>query len=372
MSDQSIPFADLKAQYLELQSEIDAAIAGVIGASAFINGPAVAEFEAALARSFGVPHAVGLNSCTAALAGVLKHYVTAPDDEVICPAHTYAATAESIVLAGARPVFADIDPDTYQIDPGDVARQITPHTRAIVAVHIYGMAAPMPDLMRIADMSELPLIEDCAQAQGTRLDGRLVGTIGAAGCLSFFPSKNLGAFGDAGAVVTSDPALAKFVRMWANHGRTEKFQHEFPAANERLDTLQAAVLLVKLARLDDWNARKAAAAAWYAEELGAVQAIALPRPIAGCQPAWHLYVIQVRDTVTREALRAHLKWSGIQTGLHYPASVPEQPAFAPYAGERCPVAADVCQTVLSLPMFPHITRDQVARVGEAVREFFER
>ncbi|GAB4312037.1 MAG: DegT/DnrJ/EryC1/StrS family aminotransferase [Candidatus Sumerlaeia bacterium] len=370
MPDQRIPFADLRACYLELKSGIDAAVARVIDSARFIGGPEVSRFEAALAESFGVPFAVGLNSGTAALTAVLHWLGLKPDDEVICPAHTYVATAEAVVLAGARPVFADVDPNTYQIAPEDVARRISNRTRAVIAVHLYGLAAPMNDLASVATRAGIPVIEDCAQAQGTALDGRPAGTIGLAGCLSFFPSKNLGAFGDAGAVITRQPELARHVRMFANHGRLEKFTHEFPAANERLDALQAAVLAVKLTRLEEWNARKRAAARWYEEELKDLDEIILPRPIPGCDPSWHLYVIRLRDGKTRDAMRSHLEEQGIETGLHYPASVPEQPAFTAFVRESCPAAAAVCATVLSLPMFPHITHEQVGRVGAAIRAFF--
>jgi dTDP-4-amino-4,6-dideoxygalactose transaminase len=302
---------------------------------------------------------------------VLKLLGLESGDEVICPAHTYVATAESIILAGGRPVFADIEEHSHQISPAEIERRITPKTRAIVVVHLYGLPVDLSAILKIGEKHNLPIIEDCAQAQGTKVDGKHVGTFGLAGCLSFFPSKNLGAFGDSGAVITADDELAAFCTMYCNHGRTEKFTHEFPAANERMDALQAAILDVKLTALDGWNAKKREAAKVYRETLREVDEVSLPTVPDNCEPAWHLFAIRLKNRDVRDNLRTYLKEQGIATGLHYPLAVTQQPAYLPFvteeAGGPCPIAEQICATVLSLPMYPHISREQINRVVSLVK-----
>jgi dTDP-4-amino-4,6-dideoxygalactose transaminase len=263
-------------------------------------------------------------------------------------------------------VLVDIDPETWLIDPARVAEAITPRTRALLPVHLYGMPVALDALLDIAARHGLVLIEDCAQAAGARYRGRRVGSLGRAGCHSFFPSKNLGGFGDGGALVTDDPELDRFTAMYRDHGRLEKFSHEMIGANERLDTLQAAVLRVKLQYLDEWNARRRSVADWYAEDLDGVSEIRLQRRVTGAEPVWHLFAIRAPG---RDALAESLREKGIGTGLHYPLSLDRQPAFA-FLGRagRCPVAERVCREVLSLPMDPFLTREQVRHVAEALKQ----
>jgi len=364
-----IPISDLTAQYFEARAEIDAAWKNAVTRSAFIGGEAVKRFEAELAASFALKYACGVANGTAALAITMKSLDLGPDDEVITTVHTAAPTAEAITLAGARIVFCDIEEDTFQIDPKAVEAAITPRTRVLLPVHLYGLSVRLRDLTAIARRHKLVLIEDVAQAQGTRYDGRMVGTFGVAGCLSFFPSKNLGGFGDGGAVVTSDERIERFVRMYSNHGRLAKFDHTIQGANERLDALQAALLLPKLRRLATWNERRRKAAQWYEERLADVEEIRLPHPVRECTPAWHLYVIRTDD---RDGLMRFLKEKGVATGLHYPLPLNLQPAFESLGkpAGSFPVAERLTQhEILSLPMFPHISEEQVDYVCRQIREY---
>jgi dTDP-4-amino-4,6-dideoxygalactose transaminase len=364
-----VPFADLRPQYAEIKEPIDKAIAAVIANTSFIGGQPVKEFEQALARSFGLKHACGVSSGTAAIAGVLRALKLGPRDEVITTVHTAIPTAEAIVLAGAKVVFCDIEEESYNIDPRAVQAAITPRTRALLPVHLYGMPARLNELKKIAAKHALALVEDCAQAQGAVYEGKPVGTHGVAGCLSFFPSKNLGAWGDGGAVVTDDDGIDKQVRMYSNHGRTDKYLHEFLGDNQRLDALQAAILSEKLKMLDDWNARRRVVAGWYEELLRGVAGLTLPATIAGGVPIWHLYVALVEK---RDAFMKHLADQGISTGLHYPLPLHLQPAFG-YLGFKqgaFPAAEKVTSQCVSLPMYPHLTREQVEYVCRHIRGYF--
>jgi len=367
-----VPFSDLTAQYLEARSEIDAAWREAALHSAFIGGEPVKEFEAALAESFGLKYACGIASGTAALTATLKSLGLEPGDEVITTVHTAAPTAEAIVLAGGKVVFCDIEEDTFQIDPAAIEAAVTPRTRAILPVHLYGLSAKLREILEIARKHDLVVIEDVAQAQGALYDGRPLGTYGVAGCLSFFPSKNLGAFGDGGAVVTDDEETHRFVKMYSNHGRLEKFVHLIQGANERLDALQAAILMPKLKRLPKWNEWRRRAAGWYEQRLSDIEEIRLPRPIPECTPAWHLYVIRIEG---RDELAAFLRENGVATGLHYPRPLHLQPSFADLGKKEgdFPVAERLTQhEILSLPMFPHITEEQVDYVCGLIREFVGR
>jgi dTDP-4-amino-4,6-dideoxygalactose transaminase len=364
----NVPFVDLAGQHQRIRDDLDSALRGVIDKCAFIGGPALHEFECELAEFMHCRYAKGVSSCTAALAMALRSLGLAPEDEVITTVHTAIPTAEAVLLAGARLVFADVEEATFQIDPDHVESLITARTRAIVPVHLYGLAARIDRIVEIAERHRLTVIEDVAQAQGARFEGKRLGTFGRAAGLSFFPSKNLGGFGDGGAVVTDDEKIHRFVTMYSNHGRLEKFAHEIPGANERLDGLQAAVLRVKLAHLDEWNARRREVAAWYEEELGDVEGIVLPRPIEGSEPVWHLYVVRVAD---REALQGCLKEHGIGTGVHYPLALHQQPVFASYghAEGSFPAAERICREIVSLPMGPSLIRGQIAFVGEKIRGY---
>lgn len=358
-----IPLIDLKAQYATIKFEIDAAIQRVIETTAFINGPDVQTFEQEFARYCGAAHAVGVASGTAALQLALQACGIQPGDEVITVAHTFCATAEAIVHVGARPVFVDIDPQTYTIDPDEVARAITPRTRAIVPVHLYGMPADMDAIRALAQQHGLVIIEDAAQAHGATYKGQSVGTLGHAACFSFYPGKNLGAYGDAGAVTTNDPALAQRVLALRDHGRAvrpdgkrAKYEHDQVGYGERLDTLQAAVLRVKLRHLPDWTARRQAIAQRYLELLADVP-IGLPFVPVDRAPVWHLFVIRVPH---RAEVQAYLAAQGIETGIHYPIPLHLQKSFANlgYRAGDLPHTEAAAQEILSLPIYPELSTEQ--------------
>jgi dTDP-4-amino-4,6-dideoxygalactose transaminase len=362
-----VPFLDLNSQHARLRTELDAALRSVIDTGSFVGGPAVEQFEREFARFSGRRHARGVASGTAALAIALRALDLGPHDEVITTAHSAVPTAEAIVLAGATPVLVDIDPYTWLIDPDRVEAAITPRTRALLPVHLYGMPAPLDRLLEIAARHDLAVIEDCAQSAGARFHGRQVGSFGLAGCHSFFPSKNLGAFGDGGAIVTDDARIDRFAATYRDHGRLEKFMHERIGANERLDALQASVLSVKLQHLEAWNALRRRVADWYAEDLRDIDGLRVQRRVRDAEPVWHLFVIAARD---RDSLAARLRDKGIGTGLHYPLSLNLQPAFAflKQGPGSLPQAERTCREVLSLPMDPFLTREQVRYVADSVKQ----
>lgn len=364
-----IPFLDLKRQYAPYLDELKQAAAQVLTQCDFIGGHAVGEFERELADHLGVEEIVGVGSATGGLFAALKCLGIGPGDEVITTAHTAIATAEAITLTGARVVFADIDPHTYLLDPEQVVRHITPRTKAVIPVHLYGHPADMTQFQQIAQRHRLALIEDCAQAIGARYQGHPVGTLGDVGVYSFFPSKNMGGFGDGGAVVARDPALRKRIRMHCNHGREDKYLHEFEGTNSRLDTLKAALLRINLRHLEQWNQQRHQAAALYEAQLAQVSQVQRPVELAGCEHVYHLYVVQVPD---REALAAHLQRDGIQSGLHYPQALNTQPAYRylEQGAGSLPVAERVCAQVLSLPISPVITPDEVTQVCRSIAAFF--
>src|SRR3989338_4105182 len=317
-----VPFLDLKAQYFSLKKEIDEAISSVIGDAAFIGGKYVAEFENDFAKYVGARHCVGVGNGTDALFVSLKAIGVGSGDEVIVPANSFIATSEAVTLAGARPVFLDCHSETYNIDVDLIERAITPKTKAIIPVHLYGQPADMDPIMQIAKNRGLAVIEDAAQAHGAVYKGNKVGNFGTAACFSFYPGKNLGAYGDAGAIVTNDDHLAEKIRMFANHGRKEKYLHETEGVNSRLDGLQAAVLGVKLRHLDEWIDSRRGVAGRYD---GALQGTVLtPKVLTGVSHAYHLYVIRVKD---REKTQQKLKEIGISTGVHYPIPLPLLPAY---------------------------------------------
>lgn len=375
---QSIPLVDLKAQYSAIGADIDAAIARVIRNTAFIMGPEVAQFEEAFAQFCTARYAIGVSSGTSALELVLRALEIGPGDEVITVAHTFIATAEAISATGATPVFVDIDPRTYTMDPAAFAAAITPATRACIPVHLYGLPADMSALVDIAHTHHVPLIEDAAQAHGATWHGQLAGTLADAACFSFYPGKNLGAYGDAGAVVTDNEELARTVRMLRNHGRTAKYVHEIRGYGERIDTLQAAILLAKLPYLPGWVADRRRLAARYDQllqacELGPNSAepwLVLPHVPEAAQSAWHLYVI---CTPFRDELLTHLVERGIGAGIHYPIPLHLQPAYAdlPYSAGDLPVTERVAASCLSLPIYPEMSDAQQAYVVSCIGEFLE-
>lgn len=362
-------FLDLQAQYISIKDEVDAAIAEVVGAAAFIGGKHVAEFERAFATYQGAEHCVGVGNGTDAIEIVLEALELPAGSEVIVPANSFIASSEAVTRAGHKVVFADIDPDTYLLDLEDVRARITPHTGAIIAVHLYGRPLDMTALVGLAREHGLRVIEDSAQAHGAEHRGDRVGALGDVGTFSFYPGKNLGAYGDGGAIITNDANLAKRCRMIANHGRTDKYLHEFEGRNSRLDALQAAVLSVKLRYLDGWIDQRHVVASVYRELLSEVGDLVLASPLdEGDRHAYHLFVVR---TERRGELDVYLKERGVPTGRHYPIALTKQPAYAAVHDlYKELVANDHAERLLSLPIGEHLTQDDARVVASHVREFF--
>ncbi|MBE7554814.1 MAG: DegT/DnrJ/EryC1/StrS family aminotransferase [Anaerolineales bacterium] len=363
----SIPLVDLKAQYQTIRPEIEAAIQRVLENTNFIMGGEVTQFEQAFAHYVGVKEVVGVASGTAALQLALAACQVKPGDEVITTAHTFIATAEPISYLGAKPVFVDIDPRTYNLDANHVEAAITPQTRAIIAVHLYGQPADMEPLLDIAKRHQLYMIEDAAQAHGARYHGQTCGSMGHLACFSFFPGKNLGAYGDAGAVSGNDPELMSRVRRLRNHGRISKYEHEEVGYGERLDTLQAAVLNVKLKCLEAWTEARRSRARLYNELLAGLDLVT-PWEAPDVRHVYHLYVLRSSQ---RDALLTHLKAKGVEAGIHYPVPLHRQPAYLKlgYSDITLPKTEQAAREVLSLPMYPELTAEQINYIVEQIKEF---
>jgi len=366
-----VPFVDMKKMHDPIRAEIDEAIASVIDRNAYIKQKELKLFEEELAASLGAAKAAGVSSCTAGTQLILEALGIGQGDEVITVVNTAIPTGESITAAGADVVFVDIRKGTFNIDPEGIRKAITPRTKAIVPVHLYGFPAPMDEIMAIAREHHLHVVEDVAQAQGGTYRGKRLGTIGSIGSFSFFPSKNLGCFGDGGAVAGMDADLVDRVAMLSDHGRKDKYSHLVEGYNHRLDNLQAAILRIKLRHLDDWNARRRAAAALYDEALAGIEQVITPKAPAGGDSVYHLYVIRVPD---RDKLAAFLKEREISTGLHYPIPLHFQSAYARLGlgPGTFPEAEAATKEVLSLPMFPDISREQVHYVCESIREYYQK
>lgn len=365
-----IPFVDLHAQYLAHRAEIDAAIAGVIRDTAFIGGDVVRDFERRFAADYGIAHCVSVANGTDAIYIALQMLGIGEGDEVITTAHSWISTSEAVTQAGATPVFVDVD-EHYLIDVSRIEAAITPRTKAIIPVHLYGQAADMGQVMAIARRHGLRVLEDCAQAHYATWDGERVGTFGDVATFSFYPGKNLGAYGDAGGIVTADAELAQKMRMYANHGALVKHTHLMEGINSRLDGLQAAILTAKLPHIHDWTARRQAVAAQYdARFAGRLPAADLPRVRAGATHVYHLYVIQADR---RPQLAEHLAAQGIQTAVHYPTALPFMPAYARFSPrpEQFPRAHRNQDRILSLPIYPEMTPAMVDYVAEAVLAFVQ-
>lgn len=362
-----VQFVDLRAQHDSIRTELFDAITQVIDTSAFIMGPAIKEFEPKFAEFCGVKHAIGVSSGTSALHLALWALGIGPGDEVITIPHTFIATAEAISLCGATPVFVDIDPVAYTMDVTKLEAAITPCTKAIIPVHLYGNPTDMDPILEIARKHGLRVVEDCAQSHGAKYKGRKVGSMGDIGCFSFFPGKNMGAMGDAGAVTTNDDAIATRIAKLRNHGREGKYEHEMVGDNERIDNLQAAILNVKLPHLNDWNAMRREHAAQYCEELSGTE-ICLPTVAPESEHVYHLFVIR---HPRRDDLQKFLKQRGIASGVHYPLPLHLQPAYAnlSYKQGDFPVTEAAAKQVLSLPMYPEMTRKMVTEVADAIKEY---
>jgi UDP-2-acetamido-2-deoxy-ribo-hexuluronate aminotransferase len=366
----TLHMVDVSGQYRRIKKEIDAAVQRVMDSGQFILGKEVGEFECQVAGYLGVKYAVGCASGTDALQIAMMALDIGPGDEVITTPFTFVATTETIVLLGARPVYVDIDPRTYNIDPSLIESVITAKTKAIIPVHLYGQSADMDPIMEVARKHNLKVIEDAAQAIGASYKARKVCTFGDIGCISFFPSKNLGAFGDAGMVVTNDAALAGKMKMISMHGSKVRYIHEIPGVNSRLDTLQAVVLSVKLKYLEQWNTARQKFAARY-DELLNDSPCTLPYVSPAGQHIFHQYTLRAPD---RNALAEHLKSKGIPHAIYYPIPLHVQPAFqvAGSAKGDFPVTEKAADEVLSLPMHTELTDDQQKYISSAIKEFYKR
>ena len=359
-----IPLVDLHAQYLTIKNEIDDAIARVMSHSAFIGGDDLRQFEKEFASYCEVKACVGVGNGTDALYLALRALNIGPGDEVITVAHTFIATSETISLAGARPVFVDIKDDTMLMDPNLLEAAITSRTRAIIPVHLYGQPCEMDRIVQIARRHGLKVIEDAAQAHGARWQGKRAGSMGDVACFSFYPGKNLGAYGDGGAVVSDDETLIERIRMLANHGRLDKYVHEIEGVNSRLDGLNAAILRVKLRHLDNWNRLRRRHAQRYAEALSR-SGVVLPAVHPDAEPVWHLFVVRLAE---RDRVQVKLQKNGIGVGVHYPIPLHRQPAYE-HLGMTLgafPITERIAASILSLPLYPELTSDHIEVVSRAV------
>ena len=363
----AVPFVDLSAQYMSLEAEVNQAISKVLHKTDFILGQDVSIFEEQFASFCQAKHGIGVDSGTSALELALKAYDIGPGDEVITAANTFIATVLAISFTGATPVLVDIDPQTYVLDPALVAEAITPQTKAILPVHLYGHPADMDPIMAIAEQYGLIVIEDASQAHGARYKGQPVGTLGHSAAFSLYPAKNLGGYGDGGIVVTNDENVAKTIKMLRNYGQSEKYHHILRGYNRRLDTLQAAVLQVKLQHLNQWSNARRQNAQLYREFL-ASSPVVLPMEADHAESVFHLYVIR---TENREQLIAYLNSRGIATGIHYPIPIHLQPAYQDlgYQPGDFPVTEYYADHILSLPMYPELTPGMINYVATAIKQF---
>ena len=366
-----VPFLDMGATYTSLQPELDAAVGRVLSSGWYILGPEVTAFEQAFAAYCGVTHAVGVANGLDAMHLVLRTWGIGPGDEVIVPSNTYIATWLAVTMTGALPVPVEPVGATFNIDPARIEAAISPRTRAILPVHLYGQTAAMSEVMDVANRHGLRVLEDAAQAHGSRWQGRKAGGLGHAAAWSFYPTKNLGAFGDAGAVTTNDADTADQVRVLRNYGSRKKYYNEVPGYNSRLDPLQAAVLAVKLAHLDEWNARRRILAGRYDAGLATCPDLQTPGVADGADPAWHVYVVQSGD---RDALQVHLAAAGVETLVHYPIPPHRSDAYrsSVWATSSFPLAEQMASRVLSLPVGPHMSDAQQDQVIDAVLSFSPR
>lgn len=371
----SIPPIDLAQQYQTIAAEVEPLVLALLASGRYIGGAAVADLEQQFAAYHGVAQAIACNSGTDALYLAFRALGLGPGDEVITSPFTFIATAETISAVGATPVFVDIEPNGYNLDLDAVAAAMTPRTKAIVPVHLFGQPVDMTRLQAIADRHHIPIIEDCAQATGATWGDRKVGSLGQIGCFSFYPTKNLGACGDGGMVITDDSALADEMRMLREHGSRQRYIHEAIGVNSRLDAIQATILQVKLRHLDAWNVGRTEAADRYAQclshNLRSLSPVQLPRAIAGGQATWNQYTLRIGDGKTpelRDRVRADLQAAGIGTAVYYPLPLHLQPVYAHlgYQPGQLPIAERTAHQVLSLPMFPELSPTQQEAIATAL------
>ena len=385
----NIPFLDLKTQFREIEHEVLPMVKEAMENAAFIGGPQVSGFETEFAAFCDSKYGVGVNSGTDALRFALMAAGVGSGDEVITVPHTFIATTEAISQVGAKPVFVDIDPKTYNMDPNKLesylnkrfkenasglqppASSLKPRPKAVIPVHIYGQPADMDPILEISKKKSLVVIEDACQAHGSLYKGKKAGSIGLVGCFSFYPGKNLGAYGEGGAVVTQSEDIANKIRMIRDHGQAKKYYHDMEGYNGRLDAIQAGVLRIKLRRLPAWNEARRRNAQYYNELLSMIKGVTVPKEANGCRHVYHLYVILVDD---RDGLQKYLNDKGVGTGLHYPVPLHLQKAYA-YKGYKegdFPVTESVAKRLLSLPMFPELTKAQIEYVAQTIKEFMNK
>jgi len=366
-----IPLVDLKAQYSILKSEIEPAVKSVLDRCDFIMGAGVSMFEEEFAEFTGGKFCIGVSNGTDAIHLALLACGIKNGDEVVTVPNTFIATTEAITMTGARVVFADIDSESYTIDVRQIKNKITKKTKAIIPVHLYGLPADMDTIMKIAKDEGLFVIEDAAQAHGAIYKDMGVGVIGDIGCFSFYPGKNLGAYGDAGAIVTNNEEFANKIKLLRDHGRRKKYEHEIEGFNKRIDTLQAAVLRIKLKYLKEWNEKRRKNAEIYSYALKDIDGVEVPVKIKDIKSVYHLYVIKAKD---RDNLKEYLEKEGIATGIHYPIPLHLQSAYK-YLGLKegnFPVAEDTAKRILSLPMYPELSEEQIYYISEKIKKFYRK
>ena len=366
-----VPFLDLKTQYKQIEHEVLPMITVAMADGAFIGGEQVSCFEEEFAKFCDSSYCAGVNSGTDALRFALMAIGVGPGDEVITVPNTFIATTEAISQAGAKPVFVDVYPDTCNMDVSKIEEKISKNTKAIIPVHLYGQPADMDQVLTIAQENGIGVIEDACQAHGAMYKNKKAGSMGSVGCFSFYPGKNLGAFGEGGAIVTQDESIAQKIRMIRDHGQRKKYFHDLEGYNGRLDAIQAGVLRIKLKRLNDWNKLRLQNAGYYTELLSEVPAVMLPLEAEFATSVYHLYVILIDD---RDGLQNHLNSKGIASGLHYPLPLHLQKAYdhLGYNKGDFPVAENIADRLLSLPMFPELTREQIEYVVESIKEYINR
>lgn len=364
-----VPFINLKAQYLSIKSEVDAVVGSVFESSIFVGGKSVSEFENKFSQLYAIDNCIGVGNGTDALFLILKALGISEGDEVITPAHSWISTSETVSLAGATPVFTDVDNHHYTITPENIKSKINPKSKAVIVVHLYGQAAPVKEIAELCKKHNLFLIEDCSQAHLTEVGNQLVGKFGVASAFSFYPTKNLGAYGDAGCVITSDSDFATKIRRLANHGGLHKDEHIMEGTNSRLDSLQASFLSVKLKHLNEWTDKRITNAALYYSLLENVQDITLPYVRPDTKHSFHLFVIRAKK---RDELRSFLQTHSIQTMVHYPTALPFEPAYAHliHTKDEFLVSLALTLEILSLPIYPELSAEQITYVCDKIKEFY--
>ncbi len=365
----NIPFVDLKAQYSVIKNDIDTAIQNVIEETAFIGGKYVKEFESSFKQLYGVNHCIPVANGTDSLYIIMKMLGIGPGDEVITSAYSWISSSETISQTGATPVFVDIDPEYFTINEQQIEEKISAKTKAIIPVHIHGQMCEMDSILHIAQKHNLFIIEDCAQSHFSELGGKRAGTMGIASSFSFYPGKNLGAYGDAGCILTDNDVLAEKFRMFASHGALKKHHHQIEGINSRLDGLQAAILSAKLPHILNWTAQRRQCAGWYDDALQGINQIHIPLRRQDSKHSFHLYVIRAQR---RDELMDYLKQQGVETAIHYPTALPNLPCYTHLnLSKEFPIATSNQSTILSLPIYPELSREAINYISDKIRRFYQ-